>query len=167
MDDVQDLFRQDTNPVNDLHPTTNQPSSVGHHAFQSPSPLHVLVTNNPLCSNQNGAVLNRFSPRHADLRGCRSQADADQLLQRHQMQVIFRSIRCDLGTKHLCRKTNCYNYHYESSMLIAECQARGWLCNIYKSRDCNDYLDQMRYTGDFKCKTVASLAQSFACYYNA
>ncbi|KAK2474638.1 hypothetical protein H9L39_14598 [Fusarium oxysporum f. sp. albedinis] len=100
--------------------------------------------------NQNGAVLNRFSPRHADLRGCRSQADADQLLQRHQMQVIFRSIRCDLGTKHLCRKTNCYNYHYESSMLIAECQARGWLCNIYKSRDCNDYLDQMRYTGDFK-----------------
>uniref|UniRef100_A0A0D2Y1N9 NADP-dependent oxidoreductase domain-containing protein n=1 Tax=Fusarium oxysporum (strain Fo5176) TaxID=660025 RepID=A0A0D2Y1N9_FUSOF len=64
-------------------------------------------------------------------------------------------------------KTNCYNYHYGSSMLIAECQARGWLCNIHKSRDCNDYLDQMRYTGDFKRKTVASLAQSFACYYNA
>ncbi|KAF5643386.1 uncharacterized protein FTJAE_3186 [Fusarium tjaetaba] len=64
-------------------------------------------------------------------------------------------------------KTNCYNYHYGSSMLIAECQAGGCLCNIYKSRDCNDYLDQMRYTGDFKCKTAASLAQSFACYYNA
>ncbi|ENH64123.1 hypothetical protein FOC1_g10004391 [Fusarium oxysporum f. sp. cubense race 1] len=64
-------------------------------------------------------------------------------------------------------KTNYYNYHYGSSMLIAERQAGGCLCNIYKSRDCNDYLDQMRYTGDFKCKTAASLAQSFACYYNA
>ncbi|EMT71677.1 hypothetical protein FOC4_g10010191 [Fusarium odoratissimum] len=64
-------------------------------------------------------------------------------------------------------KTNCYNYHYGSSMLIAECQAGGCLCNIYKSRDCNGYLDQMRYTGDCKCKTATSLAQAFACYYNA
>ncbi|KAH7240205.1 uncharacterized protein BKA55DRAFT_706752 [Fusarium redolens] len=64
-------------------------------------------------------------------------------------------------------KTNCYNYHYGSSMLIAECQAGGCLCNIYKSKNCNDYLDQMRYDGDFKCRTAANLAQSFACYYNA
>ncbi|KAJ4252452.1 hypothetical protein NW762_011053 [Fusarium torreyae] len=62
-------------------------------------------------------------------------------------------------------KTNCYNYHYSSAMNVAECQAGGCLCNIYKSKNCNDYLDQMRYGEQFACRTGANLAQSFACYY--
>ncbi|KAH7186810.1 hypothetical protein DER44DRAFT_858297 [Fusarium oxysporum] len=64
-------------------------------------------------------------------------------------------------------KTNCYNYRFGTAMNIAECQAGGCLCNLYSGKNCNDYMDQMRYGGEFSCRPWANQVQSFACYYNA
>lgn len=64
-------------------------------------------------------------------------------------------------------KTNCYNYHYGKAMNIAECQAGGCMCNLFKGKNCNDYMDQMRYGEEFGCRPWADQVQSFACYYGA
>ncbi|SCO75799.1 uncharacterized protein FRV6_00011 [Fusarium oxysporum] len=64
-------------------------------------------------------------------------------------------------------KDNCYNYSYGQGMLIAECQAGGCLCNLYKGQNCNTYIDQMRYGGSGICRPFAGQVQSFACYYGA
>ncbi|KAH6962547.1 hypothetical protein BKA56DRAFT_175634 [Ilyonectria sp. MPI-CAGE-AT-0026] len=64
-------------------------------------------------------------------------------------------------------KSNCYNYHYGTAMNLAGCQAGGCLCNLYKGKNCGDYMDQMRYGDEFGCRPWADQVQSFACYYGA
>ncbi|KAJ3461435.1 hypothetical protein MRS44_009988 [Fusarium solani] len=64
-------------------------------------------------------------------------------------------------------KTNCFNFHYGTAMNIVECQSPGCFCNLFKGKNCENYMDQMWYGDQSSCRPWADQVQSFACYYNA